>query len=85
MDRDVSVSVALRLRRVAADMRRRGDPLWRVVAQESDRLLAAPETGCAGCGGEIPHSSGRGRPRRYCLKCAPRKNGGKIADSGMVA
>jgi len=30
-----------------------------------------PPPPCAGCGGPLPSSSGRGRPRRYCSTCLP--------------
>lgn len=57
------------------ELRREAPPGWRPLLTRAAQTLASVEKGpggCGHCGGEIDQLP-RGRPRRYCTTCSPRK------------
>lgn len=72
--RKISEVVRL-LRLLSRDLHRDGYGLWHVPAQVADLLLQtdADEGGCAQCGAPVPVVR-TGRPRKFCLRCSPRRH-----------
>jgi hypothetical protein len=87
-EREALVTAWLALGSVASTAIAEGAPRAAVEAKKAARTAEVAlglGDGCPGCGGEVPQRPGPGRPRRWCLRCSPRKTRGKSGPAATLA